>query len=244
MTEREMAYQLEQAGWGVSHPTQFRIDIEKEFFDIWKQVEEYTMTSIERGYSLYKAVEYIITKGVSGCFAECGVWKGGSCMLTALTALRLGVDNRSIYLYDTFTGMPEPSEHDRVAWNNRSMKEKDSADLELWAVPADEVLNNLLSTGYPVEKIKLVRGKVEDTLRQTVPEEISLLRLDTDWYESTAFELEVLYPRLGRGGILIIDDYGHFTGARKAVDEYFASPERNIFLSRIDYTGRIGVKQS
>lgn len=243
VTEREMAYHLEEAGWGVFHPTQFRIDIEKDFFDIWQQVEEYTMTSMERGYALYKAAEYVITKNIPGCFTECGVWKGGSCMLAALTAIRLGGADRDIYLYDTFTGQPRPSEHDRVAWNNRSMQERGTEDLASWAVSSDEVLGNLLSTGYPPEKIKLVRGKVEDTLRHTVPREIALLRLDTDWYESTACELDILYPRLARGGVLIIDDYGHFTGARKAVDEYFAAPGRNIFLSRIDYTGRVGVKQ-
>ena len=226
------------------HPTQFRIDIEREFFALWEQVEAYTMTSIERGYALYKAVEYIIEKNIPGCFAECGVWKGGSCMLSALTALRLGASDRQIYLYDTFTGMPEPSEHDRVAWNNQSMRERGTEDLASWAVPADEVMQDLLSTGYPAEQIKLVQGKVEETLQRNVPERIALLRLDTDWYESTAYELEVLYPRLSPGGVLIIDDYGHFTGARKAVDEYFSTSGSNIFLSRIDYTGRIGVKQA
>lgn len=244
MTDKEMAYELEQAGWGVYHPTQFRIDIEKEFFNIWEQVEAYTMTSVERGYALYKAAVYVLGAGIPGAFVECGVWKGGSCMLTALTALETGNTGRMIYLYDTFNGMPEPSEHDRIAWNNQSMKERGSDDLASWAVSAEEVRKNLLSTGYPEGNIVLIEGKVEETLTDTsAPDEIALLRLDTDWYESTAHELEVLYPKLAVGGILIIDDYGHFTGAKKAVDEYFASPERPIFLSRIDYTGRIGVKQ-
>jgi hypothetical protein len=87
-----------------------------------------------------------------------------------------------------------------------------------------------------------VPGRVEETLEETVPEKISLLRLDTDLYESTKAELEALYPMLTTGGILLIDDYGHFTGAKKAVDDYFRVPERKIFLSRVDYTGRVGVK--
>lgn len=243
MNEKEMAYRLEQAGWGVYHPTQFRIDIEEDFFALWERVREYTMTSIERGYALYKAVEYILTKGIEGSFTECGVWKGGSCMLMALTALHYGVEDRELILYDTFAGMPEPGEHDRVAWNKQSLRERGTEDLASWAVGKDVVFKNVAATGYPEENIRLVQGKVEETLKKTVPDEIALLRLDTDWYESTAFELEVLYPKLSPGGILVIDDYGHFTGAKKAVDEYFASPERNIFLSRIDYTGRIGVKQ-
>ncbi len=242
MTEEEMAYKLEQSGWGVYHPTQFRIDIEKDFFDIWERIEAYTMTSIERGYALYKGVEYVLSKNIPGSFTECGVWKGGSCMLMALTALRQGERDRELYLYDTFTGMPEPGEHDRVAWNNRSMKDRGTEDLASWAVSLDEVRKNLCSTGYPEEKMVFVEGKVEHTLPNRIPPQIAVLRLDTDWYESTALELDILYPKLSTGGLLIIDDYGHFTGARKAVDDYFASSDRKIFLSRVDYTGRIGVK--
>ena len=80
----------------------------------------------------------------------------------------------------------------------------------------------LHGTGYPPERIHFVRGPVEETLPAGAPDEIALLRLDTDWYESTRHELEHLYPRLAAGGVLLVDDYGHWEGARKAVDEYFA----------------------
>jgi hypothetical protein len=105
-----------------------------------------------------------------------------------------------------------------------------------------DVQANLRSTGYPPERIHYVVGKVEDTLPQAAPERIAILRLDTDWYESTRHELEHLYPRLTAGGVLIIDDYGHWAGARRAVDEFLARTESAILLNRIDYTGRIGVK--
>ena len=72
-----------------------------------------------------------------------------------------------------------------------------------------------------------------------MPERIALLRIDTDWYESTRHELVHLYPRLSPGGVLIIDDYGHWQGARKAVDEYF---QAGLFLNHIDYTGRLAIK--
>jgi hypothetical protein len=106
-----------------------------------------------------------------------------------------------------------------------------------------DVRANLESTGYPMERIRFVEGKVEDTIPATLPERIALLRLDTDWYESTRHELRHLYPLLSRHGILVIDDYGHWQGARQAVDEYFAAQGRPVFLHRVDYTARLVVKQ-
>lgn len=98
------------------------------------------------------------------------------------------------------------------------------------------------STGYPPERIHLVPGRVEDTVPAQAPERIALLRLDTDWYASTKHELDHLYPRLSDGGVLIVDDYGHFEGARRAVDDYLAEQAEPLLLNRIDYTGRIAVK--
>jgi hypothetical protein len=88
-------------------------------------------------------------------------------------------------------------------------------------------------------RIHFHTGMVEDTIPRLAPERIAILRLDTDWYVSTKHELEWLWPRLSSGGVLIIDDYGHFTGARKAVDEFFGG---QTFLFRIDYTGRLVTK--
>ena len=95
---------------------------------------------------------------------------------------------------------------------------------------------------YNPKLIHYVKGKVETTIPEQAPKQISLLRLDTDWYASTKHELENLFPRLSPGGILIIDDYGDWQGARKAVDEYVANHAPSLFLSRLDYTGRISVK--
>jgi hypothetical protein len=90
--------------------------------------------------------------------------------------------------------------------------------------------------------VNLVKGPVESTIPATIPDQLAILRLDTDWYESTKHELDHLYPRLVSGGILIIDDYGHWQGARQAVDEYFARQNLKPLLSRIDYTCRIMIK--
>jgi hypothetical protein len=88
--------------------------------------------------------------------------------------------------------------------------------------------------------VSYVCGLVEETIPATIPDQIALLRLDTDWYGSTAHELRHLYPLVASGGVLIVDDFGHFQGVRKAVEEYFA--ERPILMTRVDYTGRMGVK--
>jgi O-methyltransferase len=207
---------------------------------IFSRVEPYTMTSLERVITLIRAVQYAVS--LEGEFVECGVWKGGSMMAVALSLLNLGRTDRVLRLYDTFEGMSAPTEKD-VRYDGIQVAELlKSADTDAWIwarAGLDVVKQNLESTGYPSSQIKYVAGKVEETIPSDVPEKICLLRLDTDWYESTRHELVHLYPQLVSGGILIIDDYGHYRGAKKAVDEYFG---QSVFLHRIDYTGRLLLK--
>ncbi len=106
----------------------------------------------------------------------------------------------------------------------------------------EDVRANLWITGYPRGKIHFVTGKVEDTIPGAIADHIALLRLDTDWYESTQHETRHLYPRLSGNGTLIIDDHGHWQGARKAIDEYFAASDAPVFLHRVDDTARLMVK--
>jgi len=211
------------------------------------QVRPFTMTSPERIAALCGAVEYVARGGIAGAFVECGVWRGGSCMAAALTLLRLGRSDVDLYLFDTFTGMTAPTDADRLALTGESaaavLARSDRRTSDEWAYASrEEVRRNLALTRYPVERLHLVQGRVEDTVPAQAPERISLLRLDTDWYESTRHELVHLFPRLAVGGVLIIDDYGHWAGARRAVDEYIAEHRLRLLLSRIDYTGRIAVK--
>jgi hypothetical protein len=107
----------------------------------------------------------------------------------------------------------------------------------------DEVRAVLAGSGYPVERLHFVPGLVEDTIPAEAPSAIALCRLDTDWYRSTRHEMEHLYPRLSPGGVLLVDDYGHFMGAKKAVDEYFAEHDPSVLLQRIDFTGRLVLKR-
>lgn len=221
-------------------------DVDKAALDIFHRVKPFTMTSPERVLGLCDAVRYVVAANIPGAFVECGVWKGGSSMAAALAFTAAGDRSRDMWLFDTFDGMTEPTEHDR-----QGLDGPDAAQLlnsstksdRIWCYsPLDEVRQNLASTGYPEQQIHLIQGPVEETLPGQSPGQIALLRLDTDWYESTRHELVHLFPLLSPGGVLIVDDYGAWAGARKAVDEYFAEIGRPMLFTRLDFTGRIGVK--
>lgn len=212
-----------------------------------KRVKPFTQTSQERIVALARAVEYVVGNGLPGDLVECGVWKGGSAMVMLLTLLELGATDRDLHLFDTYAGMPEPQAVDadlkgKPAMDDYRAQMIDENTSGFNLAPLEEVRENVLCLGYPEERIHFIKGKVEDTLPDQAPERIALLRLDTDWYSSTRHELEHLYPRLVQGGILIIDDYGHYRGARQAVDEYIEEKGLRLYLSRIDYTCRLAVK--
>jgi len=222
-------------------------DMDDAFNRVRGRFTDFTMTSIERQYSLWKSIEYIESAGIEGDFLECGVWRGGSSMIAAVGLRHAGSEVRDLWLYDTFEGMSAPGEFDVAPDGSRmdlNWKEHEGKlDDPVFAYGSvDEVRRNMESTGYPMERIHFVPGKVEETIPTTVPARIALLRLDTDWYESTRHELEQLWPLLEPGGVLIIDDYGHWEGARRAVEEFFDGRPDAPLLSRVDYSGRVGVK--
>jgi hypothetical protein len=220
--------------------------LEPEFRALYEQCREYTMTSWERLYALYKSVQYVVENKIPGDIVECGVWRGGSMKLAAHVLLALGVTDRILFLYDTFEGMTEPdpevdldpdgndATNDWLEVRRRGVK---------WSyAPIEEVRDVIAGSGYPMDKVVFVKGPVEDTIPTTVPDRISLLRLDTDWYSSTKHEIEHLYPRLSMQGVLLLDDYGHYQGARRAIDEYFDRAGKRPFLIRIDYSCRAAIK--
>jgi O-methyltransferase len=237
--------------WRAGHlfGTPIPADFDSEQTALIKRVRRYSLGSAERLAALADAVAYLVSNEIEGDLVECGVWRGGSMMAAALTLIRLGETDRDLYLFDTFSGMAQPSAEDVRSpydmWTSvekRFNRRRRGRTSDWAAVPAEQVRRNMESTGYPAERIHLVEGLVEDTLPAAAPPRLALLRLDTDWYASTKHELEHLYPRLVDGGVLIVDDYGHYEGARRAVDEYFAASGEPVLLNRIDYTGRIAVR--
>ncbi|MEI2714494.1 MAG: TylF/MycF/NovP-related O-methyltransferase [Nocardioides sp.] len=208
-------------------------------------VKDFTMTSPERLFATCEAVRYVVKHNIPGAIVECGVWRGGSSMAMLRTLQEVGDESREAYLFDTYEGMSEPTEVDVTITGEdaaKGMAEQEREGSPLWAyAPFEDVQRNVGSVGYPAERVHFVRGMVEDTIPEQAPEQIALLRLDTDFYESTKHELDHLIPRLAPYGVLIIDDYGHWEGARKAVDEWLAAFDRPVMLARTDYTGRIAI---
>lgn len=220
---------------------------EQELFHFVKE-NDLSMTSNERLFATIMACKYVIERDIPGDFVECGVWRGGNSLLAA-GVFKLYNVKRKVYLFDTFEGMTAPTEADKRISDQapaiEKFKENRKEDRYFWCYAGlDEVQNNFRKAGLLNDNVTFVKGDVLKTLADAgnLPETISVLRLDTDWYESTKAELEILYPRLRFGGILMIDDYGHWAGSNKATDEYFATHGKRPFLQYVDYTGRVGVK--
>jgi O-methyltransferase len=219
-------------------------DFDDDTVAIIRDISPYTMTSPERISALVNALRYVSKSSIPGAVVECGVWRGGSMMATATTLVALA-DFRDLYLFDTFDGMTAPTNIDVDPAGQPAqqiLEVEDRATSTVWAyAPLEDVQANMSSTGYPSELVHYVKGPVEETLPYEAPKEIALLRLDTDFYESTRHELEHLIARVSPNGVVILDDYGHWEGARRAVDEWLDDYERPVLFNRIDYTGRIAV---
>lgn len=233
---------------GISVSREFGVDMTPATVETIKFVRPYTMTTVQRIEAVISATHHVVKNDIPGAFVESGVWMGGSIMAAARTLVELGVTDRDLYLYDTFEGLPEPGEHDVTVGEGQSVEElyaqlqAAAGDTPYLEAPVDKVRANVALTGYPMDRVHTIQGMVEDTIPSTAPEQVAFLRLDTDFYSSTKVEMENLFPRLSASGILIIDDYGYLEGARKAVDDFFATYPHPVFLHRIDTTGRLVVK--
>ncbi|NDD53761.1 macrocin O-methyltransferase [bacterium] len=244
---KSLGYQITKVPPPVIPVERWPFDCTEADIRILRAISRFTMTGVNNQIQLVHAVRHIVRSSIPGCFVECGVWRGGSSMAMAMALEQEGERNRDIYLFDTFEGMPNPSEKDN-RFDGTSADALLSQDPQrqgnIWAVAGlKEVQANIFSTGYPKEKIHIEQGPVEKTLlNEPVNGPVALLRLDTDWYESTKCEMEHLFPRVAPGGIVIFDDFGYWKGARRAIEEYFAAEGQYYFLHRIDETARLLVK--
>jgi hypothetical protein len=227
--------------------TEQKLNIEKERKGAFNDVDDeifwrvaalaapYTLLTVEKLYNLYEAVLFVSERGIPGALVECGVFKGGAVVLMAETLSAHGFAARPIYLFDTFFGFTGRSEHD-VDYGGREIGKYRTQNFR------QEVAQNLSASAYPRENYTFVEGDVIATSHTHCPEQIAILRLDTDTYDTTRAELENMYPKLIRGGVLIVDDYGYSKGCRKAVDEYFAQAAERPFLQRPNKGSRTAIK--
>ena len=225
-------------------PPKFRRYHDEQARAVMKAVKPWTMTSYDRLFALVVAVRYVAANQIPGTVVECGVWRGGSMQAVARTLVELDAADRDLHLFDTFEGMPEPTERDRRADGALAAEvlARSSKAGVYWAIAGlDDVRAGMAETGYPGERIHFHPGRVEDTIPAEAPEQIAILRLDTDWYESTRHELEHLYDRVPSGGVLLLDDYGFWLGARQAVDEFLERTGERLLLLPMA-SGRIAVK--
>lgn len=220
---------------------------EREFVHYVKD-RNLTMTSYERLWTTLMACKHVMERDISGAFVECGVWRGGNALLAAWV-FRLHGANRRVYLLDTFQGMTAPTQRDKRVKDGSAalgdFLQNQKGTYNTWCYASlEDVKNNFAQAGLLSENVIFVQGDVCETLEdeRNLPDDIAVLRLDTDWYQSTKKELETLYPRLSIGGVLLIDDYGHWAGAKDATDEYFHLHNNRPFLQYVDYTGRTAVK--
>lgn len=210
---------------------------------------KFSMQSQERIWSIIQSTKYIVANDIKGSFVECGVYKGGTAIAISRTLASMGVKDREIWLFDTYQGMTNPTEFDSHSGSQTLAAELLSAtpigDGEnIWASASlKSVQEAVKEVDYPFSLFKFVVGDVLETLTENIPSEIAFLRLDTDWYESTKFELKQLEPRVADQGVVIIDDYGHWSGAKKAVDEYLEEMKLSPMVHYLDYTGRCWVKK-
>jgi O-methyltransferase len=246
MVKQTVRRALHSAGVDVVRyaPPELPKDFDPDLVATITAVQPFTMTTPELLEALWRSVRWVSDTSVPGAIVECGVWRGGSMMAAARTLLQRD-DVRDLYLFDTFSGMPDPGDKDlrfdgSTPYEALAVERPGATSIAEFALAQlDDVQRNMRTVGYPSDRIHYVEGKVEDTIPHHAPEQIALLRLDTDWYESTRHELEHLFPRVSSGGIVIIDDYGTWQGARRAVDEYLAGLPRPLMLHRIDFTGRL-----
>jgi O-methyltransferase len=214
-------------------------DIREDYFwEVFDRYKGFTCLGVERFYNIFKSMEYVATSGLTGDIAECGVFLGGSIIGAAHFAAHFGLNDRKFYAFDTFEGFPAETIEKDIGGGSYDLSTLTVFNSNFRSV----VEKNILESGLGVDRFVLVEGLVEETLPHFSGDDLAYLRLDTDYYQSTFVELRYLYPRLQQGGVIILDDYGHFDGVREATDTYFRDHARSPMLQRVDYTGRCGIK--
>ncbi len=225
-------------------------DFEPHHKRIWEKTSSYSLLNKGKLFTIINAVDYLEKSAIKGDFVQTGVYQGGSVMMVLFRLKELKSVSRSFFLYDTYEGMPEPTKYDVSFFGQKAIKKYNKVKLGKSSVGSnwvnaslEEVKKNIKLANYPLNKLHFIKGKIEDTIPKTIPKKIAFLHLDTDFYESTKHSLQYLYDLVVPGGIVIFDDYFHWQGCKKAIDEFIEKRKEPIFLNRIDYSSRLIVKR-
>ena len=193
---------------------------------ITKIVLPYTLVGPERVHNLFVLAQRVEEEKIPGDVVECGVCNGGSAAILARFATRSRL-NRTIWLLDSFQGMPETTCEDGDAAKTHIGKEVGDP------ARVSKVLRDVCAN---MSRVRILPGWFQDTFPSVSASQIALLNIDADWYESVKLCLETFYDRVVPGGFISFDDYGHWPGCRKAVDEFFQARELPYKLHEVDYT--------
>lgn len=220
-----------------AHEKNFLRNTPLRFRELYQRAQPHTMLSRERLYDLYLSVNYVHRLDIDGDVLEVGCWGGGALGVALAICIDTNGSKKRVWGLDTFEGHPEPNPDELDVWGNSQRKrfEEFKSRGEDWCkVEIETVRENVLGIAGTVDRLVLVKGRAEETIPKKHPSSLSILRIDVDWYEPTLIALETLYPRLSEGGVLILDDYGHHSGSRKAFDEFFGSSAPKF--THIDYS--------
>ena len=218
-----------------NHLNVFLKVVDPIFIKYYEKCKMRTMLSPEALYDLWWSVKYLCENDLRGDIVELGVWQGGALEIVA-HALNEFKGNNRIVGFDTFEGHPMPEAEEIDIWGNNMLDKfhEVTNDGEKWCFADYHSVENKLKSIYT--NVTLIKGVVNETVDMSDINEISILRLDMDWYEPTKIALNKLYGKIQKGGALIIDDYGHHSGAKKATDEYFKEKKLRINFRHINYS--------
>lgn len=205
-----------------------------EFDATFRRIRSISMVSHARLHSLHESVRYVVRNNIPGDIVECGVARGGSAAVMAL-ALQCLRAQRRMWLFDTFSGLPEPTAADpdyAIARNYTG----------LYGTAADEIRASFVRLGIATDNIEFVPGLFQQTLASSRVSQIAVLHVDGDWYESVKTTMEAFYDRVSPLGIIQFDDYGHWLGANKAINEFMSQRAIKVPLEYIDFSGRRMIK--
>lgn len=236
---REVLYRALDPAWVSSHAIRqltnaYDLVSPSEFSRLYRRVRNITVCSNARLRGLHRAIRHVVAHSVPGDVVECGAALGGSAALMGLTLKRLGATDRTLWVFDTFEGLPAPT--------------PDDPDQSIAALYTGTFVGTIAEVTASFRKLeilpqaRLIKGLFEETLRSTDIGPIAVLHIDGDWYASVKTCLERLYDKVVDGGVIQFDDYGYWKGARKAVDEFLASRSISHRLKRLDYSGRQLIK--
>jgi O-methyltransferase len=193
-----------------------------------KVIQPHTLVDPERIHSLYTLAQRIEEERIPGDVLECGVYNGGTAAILARVATRSKL-GRTVWLFDSFQGMPPTTEVDGLEaqeWVGKVLGSR------------DRVQDLLRRAGADLRRVRIVEGLFQDTFPAVQIPQIALLNIDADWYESVKLCLEKFYDFIVKGGFVSIDDYGHWPGCREAVDQFFRQRGLSYPLHKVDYSAR------